>query len=59
MEKRDKIENTEFTLISIDGTIAILYNEEEKKHEEWVENNNFAGYTIEINGTGYEFVRTL
>jgi len=27
--------------------------------ELWIENDHFAGYVIEINGKGYEFVRTI
>jgi len=47
---------TEYTLISLTGNEAILFNTISRKYETWVLNNNYAGYVIEINGKGYEFV---
>lgn len=38
---------------------AILEVTDTGKQELWVESDDFAGYVIEIDGIGYEFIRSL
>jgi hypothetical protein len=40
-------------------TEVVLYNIPAKKQEVWGLSDDFAGYVIEINGKGYEFIRSL
>jgi len=63
-QMRDKIRDTEYLVDVIEGNKltgrdAILLNTMCNKLELWTENNNAAGYVIEIEGVGYEFVRSL
>ncbi len=55
---RERIEETGYKLISvhIDGKTALLNNN--GACELWALNDDYAGYVIEINGQGYEFIRT-
>ena len=48
-------------LVEIDreNKTAILYDSETEKEELWSEQDDFAGFTVEINGVGYEFVRDI
>ncbi len=41
------------------GPEVVLLNQVTGKEELWVRNDDFAGYVIEINGMGFEFVRGL
>ena len=38
---------------------VVLENLGDGKMELWTENDHFAGYVLEIDDVGYEFVRTL
>jgi len=40
-------------------TECILVSEDRPIYELWVLNDSHSGYTIEIDGQGYEFVETL
>lgn len=64
---REDIENTEYTLVKMierdvtddmDERNIILQNKA-GKCEHWTENDDFAGYVIVIDHTGYEFVRSI
>lgn len=55
-QKREKIEDTDYVLVSIENGTALLFDDKTGKCETWQENDHFAGYVIEINGIGYEFV---
>jgi hypothetical protein len=62
-QTREKIENTEYKVSAIEGNEttgrnAILLRADGKE-ELWTENDDFAGYVIEIDGAGYEFVRDM
>ncbi len=39
-----------------DGEI-IVFNKVTQKQEIWIENDQYAGYVLVVNGIGYEFVR--
>lgn len=62
-QTREPIEDTEYELLEFveysSGRDAILINKETKTRELWVQRDDFAGYVIEINGKGFEFVRSL
>lgn len=36
----------------------VILEDEDGQRELWTANDNFAGYVVEINGVGYEFVRS-
>ena len=58
---REKIEDLNVMVAvpkNSDGEI-VLYDEYEEKFELWVERDDCAGYVIEIDGVGFEFVRTI
>jgi len=54
-QKRETLNESGYKLIRIAGYTALLQDSDGKK-ELWRENDNFAGYVIEVNGKGYEFV---
>jgi hypothetical protein len=54
-QNREKIEETEYEVFHIENEYAILKDKETGKLEAWFANDHHAGYTIEINGIGYEF----
>jgi len=53
---RERIEETELEVLYTERNEAVLYNPESNKYEVWAENDDNAGYTVEINGVGYEFL---
>ena len=64
---RDDIEDTEYTLVEMmirditddmDERNVILQNKAGQR-EHWTENDDYAGYVIVIDHTGYEFVRNI
>lgn len=61
-QTREKIEETKYKIDTIEGNeitgrnALLVIND---KLELWTENDNYAGYVIEINGVGYEFVREI
>lgn len=62
-QKREKIEDSEYEFVQWQGSganfSACLKNKTTGNFEEWVWNDDFAGYVIEINGKGFEFVTTI
>ncbi len=56
---RERIEETDYKLISVhlNGKTALLNNN--GACELWALSDDFAGYVIEINGQGFEFVSTI
>lgn len=59
-QTREPIEETEYRLLARpkDG-IAVLHNTITDTLEEWIANDDHAGYTIQIDRWGYEFARSL
>jgi len=62
-QTREPIEDTEYELLEFieypSGQDAVLLNKETGIKELYVEKDDFAGYVIEIDGRGFEFVRSL
>ncbi|MFC1718227.1 hypothetical protein ACFL6S_31515 [Candidatus Poribacteria bacterium] len=48
----------EFIRWSWAGKEAILRDIESRKQELWAASDDYAGYVVEINGIGYEFLRS-
>jgi hypothetical protein len=61
-QAREPLADTDYKFVSFVPDMpatALLEDKETGKRELWVENDHFAGYTIEIDGKGYEFVRSV
>ena len=65
-QTREPIEETEYELLELveyleypSGRDAILLNKKTGAKELFTERDDFAGYVIEINGTGFEFIRQI
>ena len=64
-QTRERIEETEYVVDYIDPVDqesyrdAFLVNTTTGKREKWTENDDYAGYVIEIDGVGFEFVTEL
>jgi len=59
-QSREPIEESEYSLLrKLDQGEVILLDKTNGHQELWSQNNNFAGYVIEIDGIGYEFVTSL
>lgn len=73
-QTREPIKDTEYRLKFMDehmilgtngvkrmenGPDAVLFNPVTGLSELWTQKDDFAGYVIEIDGIGYEFVRSL
>ena len=62
-QTRESIEDTEYELLEFieypSGRDAVLLNKETGIKELHVERDDFAGYVLEIDGKGFEFVRSL
>ena len=59
-QKREKLEETDMEIAQrISSREIILKDKINNQHELWIENDHFAGYVIEIDGKGYEFVRSI
>lgn len=58
-QTREKLEDTKYTLLEQTRSDAILLNTKTNIKELWVKRDDHAGYVIEINGIGYEFVRSI
>lgn len=54
---RETLEESGATLVKLVGEEAILF--EDGKYELWAKRDDYAGYVTEIEGVGYEFVRSL
>lgn len=55
-QKRETLKESGYTFISDLGNNEVCLSDENGKLELWVANDDHAGYTIEIDGVGYEFV---
>ena len=57
-QNRETLADSGIRLVSVDSEArtVILQDIETGEKELWVENDHHAGYTIEINSVGYEFV---
>jgi hypothetical protein len=63
---REKLEDTEYALVEFsnaehgpDGELTwneAVLQDSDGKREVWVLHDDHAGYTVEINGLGYEFI---
>lgn len=58
-QRRELLSETEYELISLSESEAILLNTDTGRRELWSKKDDFAGYVVEINGVGYEFVRQI
>jgi len=59
-QNREKIEDTDYEVVkTLAGGEVILKDKTNGKLELWAESDDFAGYVIEINGMGYEFVSSF
>lgn len=58
-QTRETLTEAGYTLISRQGKEVTLQDVVTGKQEVWYENNDFAGYAVEIDGKGYEFVHSL
>lgn len=60
---RETLEEVGMRLVELRGTSpnreAVLQDDSVGYTELWSEKDDFAGYVIEIEGVGYEFVRTI
>lgn len=58
-QKREKIEKLPYRVLKWLPNKEVILRDDNGKKELWIENDHFAGYVIEINHIGYEFVRTI
>jgi hypothetical protein len=58
-QKRELLAESGYVLIEKKGRAVLLREADGDEVEERHRNDHHAGYTIEIDGVGYEFVRTV
>ena len=61
-QARERLEDTDYRLVKTWPDIErghIILEDDTGKRELWFLNDHHAGYTIEIDGRGYEFARSL
>jgi hypothetical protein len=58
-QKRELLAESGYVLIEKKGREVLLRELESNKVEVWWKNDHHAGYTIEIDGVGYEFIKTV
>jgi hypothetical protein len=62
-QNREPIEDTSYVILKtwpqVDLGHVVLRDADTGRDELWVKRDDYAGYVIEINGRGYEFVRGL
>ena len=59
---RETLKKAEYVLVLgplPDKTILVSPLDNLMKVEEWFESDDYSGYVLELNGKGYEFVKTL
>ncbi len=57
---REAIEETEYRLVSPDLEGGVILEEKDSGNRSlWFSSDDFAGYVVEIDGVGYEFVRSI
>ena len=55
-QHRETLQEAGYNLVSRNDECVLLENKDTKKLELWALNDDFAGYVIEVDGKGYEFV---
>ena len=55
---RETLAESGYVLLERKGNAVLLKEVDGDKVEEWHKNDHFAGAVIEIDGVGYEFIRT-
>ncbi len=58
-QKREPISETDYELVCRNGGSVTLRDKTNGRKELWYLNDHHAGYTIEIDGLGYEFVTSI
>lgn len=59
-QNRDTLEDSGMRFVCRRSSTDIVLRDQDTGIEElWVERDDYAGYVIEIDGVGYEFVRSL
>ncbi len=58
-QNRESIADTDYSIVKRLNRRQILLQNSTGKRELWTRHDTFAGYTLEIDGTGYEFVRSI
>jgi hypothetical protein len=58
-QRRESLATTDFELVGKKGKEIILRDKETGIHELWARSDDFAGYTIDVGGKGYEFLREV
>jgi len=60
-QKRETLEESGMVLVKRrnKNEVLLAYADEPDIQEVWYKNDDYAGYVIEINGSGYEFITTL
>jgi hypothetical protein len=56
-QTRETLKESGYKLIQKNKDEVILQDKEDGHFEIWAKNNHHAGYTIDIKGVGYEYVR--
>lgn len=58
-QNRDELADSGYTVNRFLPCGDVILQNENGKLERWTPNNDFAGYVVEINGLGYEFVSSI
>lgn len=59
-QNRGKLTNSGMCFVRRESSTEVVLRDQHTGVEElWVERDNYAGYVIEVDGVGYEFVRSL
>jgi len=56
---RETLKEAGFELVERKGKAVVLKDVKTLNLELWSQNNDYAGYVIEINNVGYEFISNL
>lgn len=56
---RSTVEEEGYRILDAREGKAVLERIDDGQRELWCENDNFSGFCIEIDGKGYEFIRTI
>ena len=58
-QMREHISETNNIILSVNEQELIVKDKNTGDVELWQANNHFSGYVLEVNDTGFEFVRTM
>ena len=59
-QMRETLEESGMTLtVLLPETEEAILTTESGRHELWYQNDHYAGYVVEIDGVGYEFIHGL